>query len=71
MDAGNTSVFTESFDVPIVGTSDSCVCKMNESNIFSTAARFALLEKGHSVLNVKGMKERLSNIPNRETPALS
>jgi hypothetical protein len=56
MNAGNTSIFTEVFDVPIVGTSDSCVSTMNESNIFSTAARFAFLENGHSVLNVKGMK---------------
>ncbi|MGH9982465.1 MAG: helix-turn-helix domain-containing protein [Nitrososphaeraceae archaeon] len=33
-------------------------------------AKFALLEKGPAVLNVKGMEERLSNIPNRQALTL-
>jgi len=33
-------------------------------------AKFALLEKGPSVLNVKGMEEKLHNILNRQAPIL-
>jgi IS30 family transposase len=33
-------------------------------------AKFALLEKGPSVLNVKGMEEKLYNILNRQAPIL-
>lgn len=33
-------------------------------------AKFALLEKGPSVLNVKRMEEKLCDIPNRQSPTL-